>query len=283
MQICRPLAIAMLLITVGGCASSAGPVATNRAALPAWTNKSHFEDQGGARQVFVGIGQAAMESEAKSLALSDAQGQYIRAAGGEIVTSQRVMESTSTDDSGIAQHSVSGQRYTGSTSSALLHSSESDYVALEKDGTVTAFYRMSVPTHVLVKARDRIRRRDEQAIIREAEAYRLARESRGNSVDGYVYAFVAEKASVVRGVNQRPIIVEQEAKQKARHKARIALTSQVYGSSIKSIAAQSGARFESSYVNTVGHIQSELIAERVWWEGDAAVAETYMLGWKKQE
>jgi hypothetical protein len=193
------------------------------------------------------------------------------------------METTSTDDSGISQHSVSGQRYTGTTSYALLHSTESEYVILDEDGAVTAFYRMSVPTQVLEDARDRIQRREEQAIIREAEAYRLARESRGNHVDGYVYAFVVEKGSAVRGVNQSPVTVEQEAKQKARHKAKISLTGQVYGARVKAIAAQSGSQFESSYVSTGGHIQSEIIAEHVWWEGDAAVAQTYMLGWKKQE
>ena len=283
MRICRPLAVATVLISVGGCASVSEPVAISRASLPAWTDKAQFEDQGGARQIFVGIGQAATEPDAKSMARSDARSQYIQAVGGVVVTSQRVMETTSTDDSGISQHSVSGQRYTGSTSYALLHSTESEYVTLEEDGAVTAFYRMSIPTQVLEDARDRIKRRDKQAIIREAEAYRLARESRGNNVDGYVYAFVVEKASAVRGVNQRPITVEQEARQEARHKAKISLTSQVYGASIKAIAARSGSQFESSYVNTGGHIQSEVIAEHVWWEGDSAVAQTYMLGWKKQE
>lgn len=283
MQTCLSLTAAACLVLVGGCASVSEPDAPGREALPAWTDKSQFEDQGGARQVFVGIGQAGFESEAKRRARSDAQSQYTRAVGSVVVTSQRQRETTSTDDRGISHHSVAGQRYTGSTASALLHSTESEYVTLEEDTAVTVFYRMSMPTQVLEDARDQVKRRDQRAIKREAEAYRLAQDSRGDGVDGYVYALVVEKASAIGGLNRSFIEVEQKARQKARHRARISLAGQVYGSTIKSMAARSGAQFETSYVSTTGHVQSELIAERVWWEGDSAVAEAYMLGWKKQE
>jgi len=30
-------------------------------------------------------------------------------------------------------------------------------------------------------------------------------------------------------------------------------------------------------------VRSEVIAERIWWEGNTAVAESYVLGWKNLE
>lgn len=279
----RSLVAAAAVVAVTGCASVSDPVATSRSELPAWTDKTQFEDEQGARQVFVGIGQAATEAEAKRRARSDAQSQYIRAVGGVVVTSQRVVESSESGADGISQSSVSSERYTGSTSSALLHSTESEYVTHRESGKITVYVRMSVPTKVLEDAQKRVKQQNERAIMRQVEAYRLAHQSREGAVNGNVYAFVVESSSALRKAKMRSISVEREARQKARHQAKIAVAEQVHGVSIKSVSIDSGARIDSSYTSTSGKVQSELIAERVWWEGDAAVAETYMLGWKKQE
>lgn len=281
MFVLRSLAIATIVLAVTGCAS--GPVAHDRSELPAWTTKTQFVDAAASRQVFVGIGQAATESEAKRRARSDAQAQYIRAVGGTVVTSQRILESGKSDSDGISHRSVSSERYTGSTSSALLHSTQSEYVTYREKESITVYVRMSVPTDVLRDAREEVKRSHEQAIMRKLEAYKLAKESRQGDVDGTVYAFVVGKSSSGRQSGMSSILVERTAREGARHDAKVSAAEQIHGLEVKSASVQSGSRSNWSYTTSSGAVRSEVIAERIWWEGNTAVAESYVLGWKNQE
>lgn len=277
----RSLAIATIVLAVTGCAP--GPVTHDRSELPAWTTKNQFVDSAASRQVFVGIGQASTEPEAKRRARSDAQAQYIRAVGGTVVTSQRIQESGKSDSDGISHRSVSSERYTGSTSSALLHSTQSEYAVYRGGGSVTAYVRMSVPVDVLENAREEVKRSHEQAIMRKLEAYKLAKESRQGDVNGTVYAFIVEKSSSDPQPGMSMIAVERKAREHARHAAKILATEQIHGLSVKSAAVQAGSRSNWSYTTSSGSVRSEVIAERVWWEGSTAVAESYVLGWKNKE
>ncbi|PFG08858.1 hypothetical protein ATI45_1190 [Marinobacter sp. LV10MA510-1] len=277
----RSLAIATIVLAVTGCAS--GPVAQDRSGLPAWTTKTQFVDAAASHQVFVGIGQASIEPEAKRRARSDAQAQYIRAVGGTVVTSQRIRESGKSDSDGISQRSVSSERYTGSTSSALLHSTQSEYVVYRDEGSITVYVRMSVPIDVLKDAREEVKRSHEQAIMRKLEAYKLAKESRQGDVDGTVYAFVVGKSSSDRQSGMSAISVERTARERARHDAKVSATEQIHGLNAKSATVQSGSRSNWSYTTSSGTVRSEVIAERIWWEGNTAVAESYVLGWKNLE
>ncbi|WP_417544207.1 hypothetical protein [Marinobacter sp.] len=281
MFILRSLAIVTTLLSLAGCAS--GPVAHDRGELPVWTTKTQFIDNTVARHVFVGIGEASTESEAMRRARSDAQAQYIRAVGGIVVTSQRTQATEKTDPGGISQRSVSSERYTGSTSSALLHSTQSEHAIYRGEGPVTAYVRMSVPVDVLENAREEVKRSHEQAIMRKLEAYKLAKESRQGDAGGTVYAFVVEKSSSERQSGMSMISVERKARENARHIARISATEQIHGLSVKSAAVQSGSRSNWSFTTSSGSVRSEIIAERVWWEGSTAVAESYVLGWKNKE
>ncbi len=281
MFVLRSLAIATIVLSVTGCAS--GPVAHDRSELPTWTTKTQFVDAAASRQVFVGIGQASTEPEAKRRARSDAQAQYIRAVGGTVVTSQRILESGKSDSDGISHRSVSSERYTGSTSSALLHSTQSEYVTYREKESITVYVRMSVPTDVLRDAREEVKRSHEQAIMRKLEAYKLAKESRQGDVDGTVYAFVVGKSSSDRQSGMSAIVVERTAREHARHDAKVSAAEQIHGLEVKSASVQSGSRTNWSYTTSSGAVRSEVIAERIWWEGNTAVAESYVLGWKNQE
>lgn len=275
--------VAALVLGVGGCATVSEPSAPAQASLPAWTQQTQFEDAERDRQVFVGIGQGSTEALARQRARSDAQAEFIRAVGGVVVTSKRVTESTQMGQDGISSRSVSGETYTGSTSSALLHSTEIEYVTTRGDGVIKAYARLSVPTEVLNKAREQVRRDHERAILEEVEARRLAQASRTGDVDGYSYAFVVESSQASRSGSESFASVEREAKEKARHQSRVTLTQQVHGVELRSVSASANNQVTSSYTMTSGKVHAEIIAERVWWEGDTAVAESYMLGWKKQE
>lgn len=277
----RSLVIATIVLSVTGCAP--GPVTHDRSELPAWTTKTQFFDAAASRQVFVGIGQASTEPEAKRRARSDAQAQYIRAVGGTVVTSQRIQESGKSDSDGISHRSVSSERYMGSTSSALLHSTQSEYVVYQGKGSKTIYVRMSVPTDVLRDAREEVKRSHEQAIIRKLDAYELAKDSRQGDVDGTVYAFVVEKSSSDRQPGMSMISVERKARERARHAAKVSATEQIHGLSVKSAAVQSVRRSNWSYTTSSGSVRSEVIAERIWWEDNTAVAESYVLGWKNQD
>lgn len=277
----RSLVIATIVLSVTGCAP--GPVTHDRSELPAWTTKSQFVDSAASRQVFVGIGQASTEPEAKRRARSDAQAQYTRAVGGTVVTSQRIQESGKSDSDGISHSSVSSERYTGSTSSALLHSTQSKYVVYRGKGFMTVYVRMSVPTDVLRDAREEVKRSHEQAIMRKLDAYKLARESRQGDVNGTVYAFAVEKSSSDRQLGMSAISVESTARERARHDAKVSAVEQIHGLEVKSASVQSGSRTNWSYTASSGAVRSEVIAERIWWEGNTAVAESYVLGWKNQE
>ena len=281
MFILRSLAIVTILLSLAGCAS--GPVAHDRGELPVWTTKTQFIDNTVARHVFVGIGEASTESEAMRRARSDAQAQYIRAVGGTVVTSQRIQTTEKIDPGGISQRSVSRERYTGSTSSALLHNTQSEHAVYRGEGSVTAYVRMSVPVDVLENAREEVKRSHEQAIMRKLEAYKLAKESRQGDEAGTVYAFVVEKSSSDRQPGMSMISVERKARERARHAAKVSATEQIHGLSVKSAAVQSVRRSNWSYTTSSGSVRSEVIAERIWWEGNTAVAKSYVLGWKNQD
>ena len=184
MFILHSLAIVTIFLSLAGCAS--GPVAHDRDELPAWTTKTQFIDNTAAHHVFVGIGEASTEPEAMRRARSDAQAQYVRAVGGTVVTSQRIQATEKTDPDGISHRSVSSERYTGSTSSALLHSTQSEHAVYRGEGSVTAYVRTSVPVDVLENAREEVKRSHEQAIIRKLDAYELAKDSREGGVGGTV-------------------------------------------------------------------------------------------------
>lgn len=275
--------VAALAIGIGGCATVSEPVAPTRDSLPAWTQQTQFTDVERDRQVFVGIGQASSEALAKQRARSDAQAEFIRAVGGTVVTSKRITESSKTDQDGISSRAVTGESYTGSTSSALLHSTEIEYATSREAGEITVYARMSVPTKVLDDAREQVRRDHDQAVMRKIEARRLAHQSRAGNGDGYHYAFVVESSQAVRASGESHAAVERKAKKKARHKSQVTLTQNIHGVELKAVSASANNQVTSSYTTTSGKVHSEIVAERVWWEGNTAVAESYMLGWKKQE
>ena len=149
--------------------------------------------------------------------------------------------------------------------------------------SITVYVRMSVPTDVLRDAREEVKRSHEQAIMRKLEAYKLAKESRQGDVDGTVYAFVVGKSSSGRQSGMSSILVERTAREGARHDAKVSAAEQIHGLEVKSASVQSGSRSNWSYTTSSGAVRSEVIAERIWWEGNTAVAESYVLGWKNQE
>jgi hypothetical protein len=250
--------------------------------LPAWTSRTQFHELGGARMVFVGIGQATSIAQAKARARSDAQAQFLSAVGGVVITSQKLVESSQTDEEGIARYSVSGERYTASASQGVFHDGESEFVAQIADNTVTGYFRWSLPTESVQAAREELARKQRAEIHREVEAYRLARQSRQDGVGGYRYAVVRERASAQRAQKELRISVEYEARRKARHLSKVALVNRLNGESIKAYSTHSGERADVSYSSTTGYVRSEVIAERVWWEGEVAVAESFLLGWIRE-
>ncbi|WP_417568040.1 hypothetical protein [Marinobacter sp.] len=104
----------VLLITISFLFMASGLARANdtsvlkTAELPSWTSKTQFREPGGKRMVFVGIGQGYSIAQAKTRARSDAQAQLLLAVGGVVITSQKLVESTQTDEDGIAQYSVGG-------------------------------------------------------------------------------------------------------------------------------------------------------------------------------
>lgn len=274
-----PVMVAVVAVT--GCAST--PELDSREALPAWTAKSQFVDAATTHHVFVGMGQAATEPEAKRRAASDAQAQYVRAVGGIVTTSQRVRESGETDSTGISSTVVTSERYTGSSSSALLHNTETEYVVTRGDYGSEAYARMSVPAAVLSEAREAVRREHQQTINRKKEAYKLSRESRVGGASDTFYAFVVERASASSAPGAADIVTERAARQNARHNAKVSAAEKIHGLNVQTAAIQSGSRSAWSNTTSTGTVRTEVIAERVWWEGNTAVAESYVLCWADQE
>lgn len=272
------LASATLLAGCAGPAHDSTPVSP-----PPWVGKTQFEELGGSRQVYVGMGEAASESEARRRALSDAQAQYVRAVGGLVVSSERITERHETGPGGIVDIAYAAERYAGSTTSALIHSSETDYFVDSGSGLVRAYVKMSVPTEVLDKARAIETKRHEETIANLIEGRALSKQSR-EAVDGeVVYAVVSETASTPRADDDTFVAVERLAREKARHLAKVEATTQVHGIFINAQKASSDGWIASSFSSSSGRIQTEIIAERVWWEGSSAVAESYVLAWAKKE
>lgn len=251
------------------------------AELPSWTSQTQFREPGGKRMVFVGIGQGDSITQAKTRARSDAQAQFLLAVGGVVITSQKLVESTQTDEDGIAQYSVSGERYTDSASQGFFQGGDSEFVAHSSGNAVNGYFRLSLPIESVEAARDEVARAYRAEVLRKIEAYRLAGISRRNGVNGYRYAVVQEQASALRGSNELRISVEYEARRKARHASKVALLKSLKGASIKTVSAQSGQQVDMSFFSATGVIRSEVVAERIWWEGEEAVAESFLLGWVK--
>lgn len=249
--------------------------------LPSWTSQTQFREPGGKRMVFVGIGQGYSIAQAKTRARSDAQAQFLLAVGGVVITSQKLVESTQTDEDGIAQYSVSGERYTDSSSQGYFQGGDSEFVAHSSRNAVNGYFRLSLPIASVEAARDEVARVHRAEVLRKIEAYRLAGLSRRNGVNGYRYAVVQERASAQGGSNQLRISVEYEARRKARHAGRVALLNRLKGASIRAVAARSGQQVNMSHSSATGFVRSEVVAERVWWEGEEAVAESFLLGWVK--
>jgi len=249
--------------------------------LPAWTSQTQFREPGGKRMVFVGIGQGDSIAQAKTRARSDAQAQFLLAVGGVVITSQKLVESTQTDEDGIAQYSVAGERYTDSASQSFFQGGDSEFVAHPSGNAVNGYFRLSLPIESVEAARDELSRAHREEVLRKIEAYRLAALSRRNGVNGYRYAVVQEQASAQRGSNELRISVEYEARRKARHAGRVALVNRLKGASIRAVAVQSGQQFNMSNSSATGFVRSEVVAERVWWEGEEVVAESFLLGWVK--
>lgn len=274
------IAISSLLMA-SGLARANDTAVLKSAELPSWTSQTQFRELGGKRMVFVGIGQGDSIAEAKTQARSDAQAQFLLAVGGVVITSQKLVESSQTDEDGIAQHSVSGESYTGHSSQGFFQGGKSEFVAHSSGNVVNGYFRLSIPIESVESARDEVARAHRADVLGKIEANRLAGLSRRNGVNGYRYAVVQERASAERGSNELRISVEYEARRKARHAGRVALVNRLKGASIRSVAAHSGQQAKFSHSSATGLVRSEVVAERVWWEGEEAVAESFLLGWVK--
>lgn len=270
-----------LLFMASGLACADDTSVLKTAELPSWTSKTQFREPGGKRMVFVGIGQGDSIAQAKTRARSDAQAQFLLAVGGVVITSQKLVESTQTDEDGIAQYSVAGERYTDSASQSFFQGGDSEFVAHPSGNAVNGYFRLSLPIESVEAARDELSRAHREEVLRKIEAYRLAALSRRNGVNGYRYAVVQEQASAQRGSNELRISVEYEARRKARHASKVALLKSLKGASIKTVSAHSGQQVDMSFSSATGVIRSEVVAERIWWEGEEAVAESFLLGWVK--
>ena len=270
-----------LLFMASGMASANDTPVLKSAELPSWTSKTQFREPGGRRMVFVGIGQGDSIAQAKTRARSDAQAQFLLAVGGVVITSQKLVESSQTGEGGIAQYSVSGERYTDSASQSFFQGGDSEFVAHSSGNAVNGYFRLSLPIESVEAARDEVARAHRAEVLRKIEAYRLAALSRRNGVNGYRYAVVQEQASAQRGSNELRISVEYEARRKARHAGRVALVNRLKGASIRAVAVQSAQQVNMSHSSATGFVRSEVVAERVWWEGEEAVAESFLLGWVK--
>lgn len=250
--------------------------------LPAWASQTQFEEHGGKRTVFVGIGHAGSVNDAKELAIADAQAQFLLAVGGVVITSQKVVESSNSGKDGLFDYSRSVERYTGSASQAFFYDAESEFVAQRSGKSVTGYFRLSLPTESIEVSRDEAAREQRIAILGRVEARRLAIKSRTKNVEGYRYAVAHEQASVNREASEMRIAVEYEARRKARHQARVAAANQLYGASVRVLTVDAGNQMNASYSDVSGLVRSEIVAERVWWEGSTAVAESFVLGWMKE-
>lgn len=270
-----------LLIMASGLAYADDTSALKTAELPSWTSKTQFREPGGKRMVFVGIGQGDSIAQAKTRARSDAQTQFLLAVGGVVITSQKLVESSQTGEGGIAQYSLSGERYTDISSRGFFQGGDSEFVAHSSGNDVNGYFRFSLPIESVEAARDEVAHAHRAEVLRKIEAYRLAALSRRNGVNGYRYAVVQEQASAQRGSNELRISVEYEARRKARHAGRVALLNRLKGASIRAVAAQSGQQVNTSHASATGFVRSEVVAERIWWEGEEAVAESFLLGWVK--
>jgi len=270
-----------LLFMASGMASANDTPVLKSAELPSWTSKTQFREPGGRRMVFVGIGQGDSIAQAKTRARSDAQAQFLLAVGGVVITSQKLVESSQTGEGGIAQYSVSGERYTDSASQGFFQGGDSEFVAHSSGNVVNGYFRLSLPIESVEAARDEVARAHRAEVVRKIEAYRLAGLSNRNGVNGYRYAVVEQRASARRGTNELRISVEYEARRKARHASKVALLKSLEGASIKTVSAQSDQQVDMSFSSATGVIRSEVVAERVWWEGEEAVAESFLLGWVK--
>lgn len=275
------ITISFLLMASGMASANDTPVLKS-AELPSWTSKTQFREPGGRRMVFVGIGQGDSIAQAKTLARSDAQAQFLLAVGGVVITSQKLVESSQTGEGGIAQYSVSGERYIDSASQGFFQGGDSEFVAHSSGNAVNGYFRLSLPIESVEAARDEVARAHRAEVLRKIEAFRLAGLSRRNGVNGYRYAVVQEQASAQRGSNELRISVEYEARRKARHASKVALLRSLKGGSIKAVSAQSSQQVDTSFSRATGVIRSEVVAERVWWEGEEAVAESFLLGWVKE-
>ena len=92
------LVTSILLFVASGFARANDTSVLKPAELPSWTSQTQFREPGGKRMVFVGIGQGDSIAQAKARARSDAQAQYLLAVGGVVITSQKLVESTQTDE-----------------------------------------------------------------------------------------------------------------------------------------------------------------------------------------
>lgn len=275
------LITSILLFVASGLARAKDTPVLKPAELPSWTSQTQFREPGGKRMVFVGIGQGDSIAQAKTRARSDAQAQFLLAVGGMVITSQKLVESSQTGEGGIAEYSVSGERYTDSSSQGFFQGGDSEFVAHSSGNGVNGYFRLSLPIESVEAARDEVARAQKAEVLRRIEAYRLAGLSKRNVVNGYRYAVVQEQASAQRGSNELRISVEYEARRKARHAGRVALLNRLKGASITAVAAQSGQQVNMSHSSATGFVRSEVVAERVWWEGEEAVAESFLLGWVK--
>ena len=270
-----------LLIMASGLVHADDTSVLKTAELPSWTSKTQFREPGGKRMVFVGIGQGDSIAQAKTRARSDAKAQFLLAVGGVVITSQKLVESSQTGEGGIAQYSLSGERYTDISAQGFFHGADSQFVAHSPGKAVNGYFRLSLPIESVEAARDDVARAHRAEVFRKIEAYRLAGLSRQNVVNGYRYAVVEQRASARRGTNELRISVEYEARRKARHASKVALLKSLKGASIKAVSAQSGQQVDMSFSSATGVIRSDVVAERVWWEGEEAVAESFLLGWVK--
>jgi|GEM_PF-1603429 hypothetical protein len=270
-----------LLFMASGMASANDTPVLKSAELPSWTSKTQFREPGGRRMVFVGIGQGDSIAQAKTRARSDAQAQFLLAVGGVVITSQKLVESSQTGEGGIAQYSLSGERHSDISSRGFFQGGDSEFVAHSSGNDVNGYFRFSLPIESVEAARDEVAHAHRAEVLRKIEAYRLAGISRRNGVNGYRYAVVQQQASALRGSNELRISVEYEARRKARHIGRVSLVNRLKGASIRAVSAKSGQQVDMSHSRATGFVRSEVVAERVWWEGEEAVAESFLLGWVK--
>jgi hypothetical protein len=270
-----------LLFMASGLACADDTSVLKAAELPSWTSKTQFREPGGKRMVFVGIGQGDSIAQAKTRARGGAQAQFLLAVGGLVITSQKLVESSQTGEGGIAQYSLSGESYTDISAQGFFQGGDSEFVAHSSGNAVKGYFRLSLPIESVEAARDEVARAHRAEVLRKIEAYRLAGLSRQHGVNGYRYAVVEQRASALRGTNQLRISVEYEARRKARHASKVALLKSLKGASIKTVSSQSGQQVDMSFSSATGVIRSEVVAERVWWEGGEAVAESFLLGWVK--